>query len=74
MNRLKIYWIILIFSSISISSFLFFRNYNSPENIEKRCVLKFQKDFDVSLGISDKEWDQVMDLADQNYIRCMGFP
>jgi len=74
MNRLKIYWIILIFSSISISSFLFFRNYNTPENIEKRCVLKFQKDFDVSLGISDKEWDQVMDLADQNYIRCMGFP
>ncbi len=53
---------------------MFFRNYNSPENIEKRCVLKFQKDFDVSLGISDKEWDQVMDLADQNYIRCMGFP
>ena len=74
MNRLITYWIILIFSSLSISSFLFFRNYNTLENIEKRCVLKFQKDFEVSLGISDKEWAQVMDLADENYIKCMGFP
>lgn len=74
MNRLITYWIILIFSSLSILSFLFFRNYNTLENIEKRCVLKFQKDFEVSLGISDKEWAQVMDLADENYIKCMGFP
>ena len=74
MNRLITYWIILIFSSLSILSFLFFRNYNTLENIEKRCVLKFQKDFEVSLGTSDKEWDQVMDLADENYIKCMGFP
>ena len=53
-------------------SFTFLRIYNSPENIEKRCLLKFEKDFTNSLETSSKEWEQLLDLADNNYYRCMG--
>ena len=52
----------------------FLRNYNSPENIEKRCILKFEKDFKNPLETSLKEWDQILDLADNNYLKCMGIP
>jgi len=37
--------IIIVFSSLSYLSVSFLRNYNSPENIEKRCMFKFEKDF-----------------------------
>ena len=52
----------------------FLRNYNSPENIEKRCILKFERDFKNPLETSRKEWDQILDLADNNYLKCMGIP
>ena len=52
----------------------FLRNYNSPENIEKRCILKFEKDFNIYSGISNEEWDLILDLADNNYLKCMGIP
>ena len=72
MNLLKIAKIIIIFSSLSYLTVTFLRNYNSPENIEKRCILKFDKDFENSLEISREEWDQNLDFADNNYLRCMG--
>jgi len=45
MNNFRIAKIIIVFSSLSYLSVSFLRNYNSPENIEKRCILKFEKDF-----------------------------
>ena len=45
MNRFRIAKVIIVFSLLSYLSITFLRNYNSPENIEKRCILKFEKDF-----------------------------
>ena len=72
MNRFRIAKIIIVFSSLSFLSVTFLRNYNSPENIEKRCILKFEKDFNNPLETSREEWDQILDLADNNYLKCMG--
>ena len=66
--------IIIIFSSLSYLGLTFLRNYNSPENIEKRCILKFEKDFKNNLETSHEEWNQILDLADNNYLKCMGIP
>ncbi len=74
MNRFRILSIIMIFSLLSFLSVIFLRNYNSPENIEKRCIRKFEKDFKNSLGKSLKEWDLILDMADNNYLKCMGIP
>ena len=74
MNNFKIAKVIIVFSSLSYLSFTFLRNYNSPENIEKRCILKFGKDFKNNLEISNEEWNQTLDLADNNYLKCMGIP
>ena len=74
MNRLRIAKVIIIFSSLSYLSITFLRNYNSPENIEKRCILKFEKDFKNHLETSNEEWNKILDLADINYLKCMGIP
>ena len=74
MNSFRIAKLIVFISSLSFLSFTFLRNYNSPENIEKRCMLKFEKDFKNPLDTSRKEWDQILDLADNNYLKCMGIP
>ena len=74
MNHFRIAKIIIIFSSLSYLSVSFLRNYNSPENIEKRCLLKFEKDFKIPLETSREEWALILDLADNNYLRCMGIP
>ena len=74
MNNYRIAKIIIVFSSLSYFSFTFLRNYNSPENIEKRCILKFIKDFKHSLETSHEEWNKILDLADKNYLKCMGIP
>ena len=74
MNNFRIAKIIIVFSSLSYLSVSFLRNYNSPENIEKRCILKFEKDFPNSLEETSEEWDQNLDLADDNYLKCMGIP
>ena len=74
MNRFRIAKIIVVFSSLSFLSVTFLRNYNSPENIEKRCILKFEKDFNNPLETSREEWDQILDLADNNYLKCIGIP
>ena len=74
MNSFRIAKLIIVFSLSSYLSINFLRNYNSPENIEKRCTLKFEKDFKYPLETSRKEWDQILDLADNNYLKCMGIP
>ena len=74
MNRFRIAKAIIVFSSISYLSISFLRNYISPENIDKRCILKFEKDFKNHLETSHEEWIQILDLADNNYLKCMGIP
>ena len=71
MNIFRIATVIIVLSSLSYLGFIFFRNYNSPENIQKRCTLKFEKDFKNPLETSREEWDQILDLADNNYLKCM---
>ena len=74
MNNFRVAKVIIVFSSLSYLSFTFLRNYNSPENIEKRCILKFEKDFKNTSETSSEEWDLILDLADNNYLKCMGIP
>jgi hypothetical protein len=74
MNSFRIAKVIIIFSSLSYLSFTFLKNYNSLENIEKRCTLKFEKDFKNPLETPREEWEQILDLADNNYLKCMGIP
>ena len=74
MNNFRIAKVIIVFSSLSYLSFTFLRNYNSPVNIEKRCILKFEKDFKNNLETSHDKWKQILDLADKNYLKCMGIP
>ena len=74
MNNFRIAKVIIVFSLLSYLSFIFLRNYNSPENIEKRCILKFEKDFKNNLETSHEEWNQILDIADNNYLKCMGIP
>ena len=74
MNRFRIAKIIIIFLSFSYLGVTFLRNYNSSENIEKRCMLKFHKDFKIPLETSHEEWILILDLADNNYLKCMGIP
>ena len=74
MKSFRIVKLIIVISSLSYLSITFIRNYNSPENIEKRCILKFEKDFKNHLETSHEEWNQILDLADNNYLKCMGIP
>ena len=74
MNNFRIAKVIIVFSSLSYFSIIFLRNYNSPENIEKRCTIKFERDFKSPLETSLDEWDQTLDFADNNYLKCMGIP
>ena len=74
MNNFRIAKIILVSSLLSYLSVSFLRNYNSLENIEKRCILKFEKDFKNRLETSDEEWNQTLDFADKNYLKCIGIP
>ena len=61
-------------SSFSYLVFIFLRQYNSPENIEERCTVKFQKDSKKGIEKSDKEWGINMDIAIDNYFKCMKIP
>jgi len=74
MNNFRVSKIIIVFSSLSYLIASFLRNYNSPEKIKKRCILKFEKDFKNNLETSHEEWNQLLDLADKNYLKCIGIP
>ena len=63
-----------IISSMSYSIFIFLRYYNSSENIEERCTIKFQKDIKKGVGKSDEEWGLNMDIASDNYFKCIKIP
>ena len=60
MNSFRLAKVIIVFSSLSYLSVTFFSNYNSLENIEKRCILKFEKDFKINLETSHEEWNQIL--------------
>ena len=62
------------FSSLSYLVIIFLRYYNSLENIEERCTVKFQKDIRKGVGKSQKEWGLNMDIATDNYFKCMKIP
>ena len=74
MNIFRITKTVVVLLSLSYLSFIFLRNYNSPENIEKRCLLKFEKDFKLPLETTREEWFLILDSADNNYLKCMGIP
>ena len=74
MKLLKIILLISTFSSLVYLSFIFIKKYNSLENIEKRCTIKFQKDSKIGLDKSEEEWNLNMEIADNNYLKCMGIP
>ena len=74
MNIFKITKVFIFLLSMSFLTLIILRNYNSPENIEKRCLLKFEKDFKIPLETSREEWVRVLDLADKNYLKCMSIP
>ena len=61
-------------SSLLYLFFIFLRYYNSPENIEERCTVRFQKNVKKTVGKSDEEWGLIMDIANDNYFRCMKIP
>ena len=63
-----------IISSMTYSIFIFLRYYNSSENIEERCTIKFQKDIKKGVGKSDEEWGLNMDIASDNYFKCIKIP
>ena len=58
-------------SSLSYLVFIFLWNYNSPENIEERCKVKFHKDVKKGVDKSDEEWGQNIDKATDNYFKCL---
>jgi len=72
MNSFRIAKVVVVLLSLSYLSLIFLRNYNSSENIEKRCLLKFEKDFKIPLETPREEWVLILDLADYNYLKCMG--
>ena len=74
MNSFKIAKVIIVVSILSYLSVTVLRNYNSLENIERRCIFKFEKDFKNNLETSHEEWNQILDLADNNYLKCVGIP
>ena len=74
MNLFRIAKVIIISSLLSYLGVTLFRNYNYPENIEKRCMLKFEKDFKIPLETPREEWVLILDLADNNYLQCMCIP
>ena len=61
-------------SSLSYLVFIFLRFYNSPENIEERCKVRFQKDVKKSVEKSEEEWSLNIDIANHNYFKCIKIP
>ena len=61
-------------SSLSYLVFIFLKNYNSTENIEERCTFKFQENVKKGIGKSEEEWGLNIDIANDNYFKCMKIP
>ena len=71
---IRITFLISAITSFSYLAFIFLRKYNSPENIEERCIVKFQKDTKKGVDKSDKEWGLNMDISSANYFKCLKIP
>ena len=71
---IRITFLIAAISALSYIIFIFLKYYNSPENIEERCTVKFQKNIKKGIGKSDEEWGLNMDKANDNYFKCMKIP
>ena len=71
MNYFRIAKLIIVFLLFYLG-LTFLLNYNSQENIEKRCLIKFERDFKNPLELSREELEQLLDLADNNYFKCIG--
>ena len=71
---IRITFLISFISSLTYLVYVFERHYNSPENIEERCTFKFQKDVKKAAGKSDEEWGLNIDIANDNYFKCMKIP
>ena len=39
-----------------------------------KLYIFIEKDFKNPLETSSEEWDLILDLADNNYLKCMGIP
>ena len=72
MNKIRISFLLAFITGFSYFCFNFIRSYNSPDNIQKRCLSKFQKDFKKNSLTSNKDWGLTLDLADNKYLKCMG--
>ena len=71
---IRITLLISTISSLSYLVFIFLRYYNSPENIEERCTIRYQKDVKKGVGMSEEEWGLNIDIARDNYFKCMKIP
>ena len=71
---IRITLLISAISSLTYLVYIFLRYYNSPDNIEMRCIVKFQKEVKKGEGKSDDEWGLSMDTASENYFKCMKIP
>ena len=71
---IRITLLISTISSLSYLVFIFLRYYNAPENIEERCTIRYQKDIKKGVGISEEEWGLNIDIASDNYFKCMKIP
>tara|TARA_Y100000991_G_C21942690_1_gene336048 strand:- start:367 stop:597 length:231 start_codon:yes stop_codon:yes gene_type:complete len=73
----KLFRVTLLILAIPLLSYLFFiflRYYNSQDKIQERCSVKFQKEIKKGVGKSDEEWGLNMDIANDNYFKCMKIP
>lgn len=71
---IKISFIVGAFSFFSALVIIFLRYYNSPKNVEERCSVKFQKAIGKVAEKTDEEWGLNMDIATDNYFKCMNIP
>ena len=56
-------------SSLTYLVLIFIKFYNSPNRIEERCIIKFQKEAKKGFGKSDEEWGLNIDKASDNYFK-----
>ena len=71
---IRITRLISAITSLLYLVFIFLRYYNSPDNIEERCIVKFQKEIKKGVEKSNEEWGLNIDIASDNYFKCMKIP
>ena len=71
---IRITLLISAITSLLYLVFIFLRYYNSPDNIEERCIVKFQKEIKKGVEKSNEEWGLNIDIASDNYFKCMKIP